>query len=84
MKNIGIFLTGAITGALAGIILAPNSGKKTREMISKEMDHTMKDGEKTLFQTSKELRSEYNKNVDNLSKKGREMVNEAKEAAKLN
>lgn len=84
MKNVGIFLTGAITGALAGIILAPNSGKKTRKLISKEVDKTMKDWEKSLDKTTKELRSEYNKKIDTFSKQGREWVDHAKEAVKLN
>lgn len=35
-KTILTFLTGAAAGALAGILLAPESGKKTREMISQK------------------------------------------------
>ena len=41
MKNLGIFLTGAITGAAIGVLLAPNSGEKTRKLLAKEVDSTM-------------------------------------------
>ncbi len=84
MKNIGIFLTGAITGAAIGVLLAPNSGEKTRKLISKEVDNTMHDWEKTLAKTTKEMKSEYNKKIQDLSKQGKEWVSEAKDAVKLN
>lgn len=84
MKNLGIFLTGAITGALAGIIFAPNTGSKTRKLIAKEMDHTIKDWEKTLAKTTKDIRTEYNRKLDDFSKQGKEWMTEAKEAIRLN
>jgi hypothetical protein len=37
-----------------------------------------------MDKASKEIREEYNKQVDHLSKQGRTWVNEAKEAIKLN
>ncbi|MEQ8359771.1 MAG: YtxH domain-containing protein [Cytophagales bacterium] len=84
MKNLGIFLTGAITGAAIGVLLAPNSGEKTRKLLAKEVDSTMQDWEKTLAKTSKEMKAEYNKKLEDLTKHGKEWVNEAKEAVKLN
>jgi gas vesicle protein len=63
MRGLGIFITGALAGGLAGLLLAPRTGKKTRQMIRKEMDHTVKDWEKKMDKTSKEIREEYNKQV---------------------
>lgn len=37
------FLTGAVAGAIAGILLAPNSGKKTREIISQKANDLKED-----------------------------------------
>jgi len=33
------FLTGAAAGLLAGVLLAPKSGKETREMLSRKAKH---------------------------------------------
>lgn len=84
MKNLGIFLTGAITGAAIGVLMAPNTGEKTRKLISKEVDSTMNEWEKSLAKTTKEMKSEYNKKLEALSKQGKEWVAEAKDSVKLN
>ncbi len=42
-RNILTFLTGAVAGAIAGILLAPNSGKKTREIISQKANDLKED-----------------------------------------
>jgi len=42
-RNILTFLTGAVAGTIAGILLAPNSGKKTREIISQKANDLKED-----------------------------------------
>ena len=42
-KNILTFLTGAAAGAIAGILFASNSGKKTREIISQKANDLKED-----------------------------------------
>ncbi len=42
------FLGGAAAGALAGMLFAPESGKKTRESLTKKVSDLKKDLEDTI------------------------------------
>ena len=68
-NNIGWFVAGAVVGMTAAILLAPQSGKKTRQFIA----------DKT--QQSKEAVAETGKDVYDRSKemidKGRQLVEDA-------
>ncbi len=54
---------GAITGGMAGVLLAPQSGKETRKKMNKEaqktkeeLDDLVKQGRKTVEDLRKELK----------------------------
>jgi gas vesicle protein len=46
------FATGAAIGAIAAILLAPRTGRETRELLS-EKAHELKDKTKDVFQRGK-------------------------------
>lgn len=61
-KVITGFLAGASLGILTGILLAPNSGKKTREQIA---DKT-KELKNRMAESYGDVKKAYNKEVDSL------------------
>ena len=50
-NNLGWFLAGAVIGAAAALLLAPNSGKDTRKYLSK----TSKDSREAMEASGREL-----------------------------
>ncbi|MBI1788517.1 MAG: YtxH domain-containing protein [Acidobacteria bacterium] len=65
------FLLGAAVGATVALLYAPQSGKKTREYISKKTDESRE----TLTEAGREM---YDRGRD-LFEKGREIADEAAE-----
>jgi gas vesicle protein len=61
------FVAGAATGTLAGLLIAPEKGSKTRKKISKKVNNVSKDVTDTL-----------NEKVDNLKDQVTEIINEMK------
>lgn len=59
-------VVGAAAGAVAGILLAPDSGEKTRKKLTKE---------------SKRLKKEVEKGLDDISGKGTEVLESIKKQA---
>lgn len=88
MKNVNAILaavTSAISGALIGILFAPDKGSKTRKKIGQEGDeylHTLKEEIEDLRQylnkRAKETREDVEEMSDDMKSKGEEMVEEAK------
>jgi gas vesicle protein len=68
-NNIGWFVAGAVVGMTAAILLAPQSGKKTRKIIS---DKTQQ-GKEAVTDTSKEVYDRSKEMID----KGRQLVEDA-------
>ena len=50
---IGGFITGGIMGGIAGLLLAPKSGKKLRRSITKKADHLIDDTNKMMENAGK-------------------------------
>ena len=70
---------GAVLGALAGVLLAPKSGKETREDISKYVSTTKEDLAKKLHQMKNVTKAEYDKMVDMVTEEGGATWNIARE-----
>jgi gas vesicle protein len=68
-NNIGWFVAGAVVGMTAALLLAPQSGKKTRQIIS---DKTQQ-GKEAVTETGKEV---YDRSKDVIDK-GRQLVDDA-------
>jgi gas vesicle protein len=68
-NNIGWFVAGAVVGMTAAILLAPQSGKKTRKIIS---DKTQQ-GKEAVSETGKEVYDRSKEMID----KGRQLVEDA-------
>jgi gas vesicle protein len=68
-NNIGWFVAGAVVGMTAAILLAPQSGKKTRKIIS---DKTQQ-GKEAVSETGKEVYDRSKEIID----KGRQLVDDA-------
>ena len=68
-NNIGWFVAGAIVGVTAAILLAPQSGKKTRQIISDKAQH----GKEAVAETGKEVYDRSKEMID----KGRQLVEDA-------
>ena len=68
-NNIGWFVAGAVVGMTAAILLAPQSGNKTRQVIS---DKTQQ-GKEAVTDTGKEVYDRGKEMID----KGRQLVEDA-------
>lgn len=69
-KFLGGFLIGGALGAIAGILLAPQSGEETRE----NLEHTSKDLVKKTDKTVKEIQEKADVVVSDLQQKGDEIM----------
>lgn len=74
MSSIGKFLTGVIVGgalgAIAGILLAPQSGEETRELLNDASKDVVKKTDKTV----KEIQDKADVVVSDLQKKSDEIM----------
>ena len=68
-NNIGWFVAGAVVGMTAAILLAPQSGRKTRQLIA---DKTQQ-GKEAVTETGKEVFDRSKEMID----KGRQLVEDA-------
>lgn len=83
MKLLPGIIAGLAIGTLIGVLLAPQSGKKTRKRITSESDSFFKDLQDQLQSGLESIKSQYNTYLDTASSKGQDMVKEAKRKAKF-
>lgn len=69
-------------GAVVGILLAPESGKKTRKRITSESDSFFKDLQDQLQSGLESIKNQYNDYVDSATGKAQDVVDEAKKKVK--
>jgi len=74
MSSVGKFLTGAVVGgalgAIAGILLAPQSGEESRELLNDVSKDVVKKTDKTV----KDIQDKADVVVSDLQKKGDEIM----------
>lgn len=79
MKILGAVAVGAALGTLAGILIAPRSGKETRKLIN-DKSGDMKDSlSKTVDSVLEEVKSSYAALASNVADKGEKFKNNAVE-----
>lgn len=78
------FTVGAAAGALTGLLMAPQSGKKTRKLITKESDKLRDTVGDVVAETLDHAKSKYNNILDEYTEIGKKSVAKAKEKAKMN
>jgi len=69
-KFLAGFVVGGAVGGILGILLAPQSGEETRDLISEKSQEVYKETEESL----KELQYKANNAIDDLQKKGDELL----------
>lgn len=69
-KFLAGFIVGGALGAVAGILLAPQSGEETREMLNDASQDVIKKTDKTV----KEIQDKADVVVSDLQKKGDEIM----------
>lgn len=81
MKTLPGILVGLAVGAVVGLLLAPESGKKTRKRISSESDSFFKDLQDQLQTGLENIKTQYNDYVDTAASKTQDAVKQAKRKA---
>lgn len=81
MKSLPGILVGLAVGAVVGLLLAPESGKKTRKRISSESDSFFKDLQNQLQTGLENIKSQYSDYVDTAASKTQDAVKQAKRRA---
>lgn len=82
MKSLPGILVGLAVGAVVGILLAPESGKKVRKRISSESDSFFKDLQDQLQSGLESIKSQYNDYVDSAAGTAQDVLGQAKRKAK--
>ena len=81
MKTLPGILVGLAVGAVVGLLLAPESGKKTRKKITSESDSFFKDLQDQLQTGLENIKDQYNDYVDTAASKTQDAVKQAKRKA---
>jgi gas vesicle protein len=83
-KNIlGGFLVGATVGTLAGILLAPASGEKTRNKLLRGSKKLKKQLSKSAEEVAQKAKTGYNKKVEEFASNGKHSIDSVKEKITL-
>lgn len=83
-KNlIGGFIAGAALGIAAGMLLAPDSGQRTRKKIVDGSIKLKDDLMNTVDSSLDNIRRQFNSKIDQLARAGKQNVGEASEKAKV-
>lgn len=69
-KFLAGFIVGGVVGSVMGLLLAPQSGEETREMLAKNSEELCNKAEKTV----KEIQSKAEDIVSDMQKKGDDIM----------
>ena len=84
LKTVIATSLGLATGAAIGLLTAPRSGKKTRKMITDEVNTQVNKIESEVEKKTAELKYAYNSGVKEYTKSGKEFLDRTKETVSLN
>ncbi|GAB3561012.1 hypothetical protein GCM10027578_00790 [Spirosoma luteolum] len=83
MRALPGILVGLAVGAIVGVLLAPESGKKTRKRISSDTDSFFSDLQDQLQSGLDNIKSQYSDFVDSAASKSKDVAGEIKKKAKF-
>ena len=84
IKLFSAFIVGAAAGLATGVLMAPDKGEKTRKKLLKEVDKAKKDLSSKADQQLEKIKEGYNKTVEEISKEGKVLMEQAKKAVSVN
>jgi len=79
---IGGFIAGAALGIAAGMLLAPDSGQRTRKKIVDGSIKLKDDLMNTVDTSLDNIRRQFNSKIDQLARAGKQNIDEASEKVK--
>lgn len=82
-KLVGGLIAGAAIGIAIGILLAPNSGVKTRKKLIGGSLRFKDDVMSSVDSSLESLRKQFNHKIDQLAKGSKELINHASDKAKI-
>lgn len=82
-KLIGGLLAGAAIGIAIGVLLAPNSGIKTRKKLIGGSLRLKDDVMSSVEDTLESLRKQFNQKIDQIAKSGKDAINHTSERVKV-
>ncbi len=83
LKVVGGVLLGAAIGAGIGLLVAPSSGKRNRDLITKKSKKYSKQALEAASEYIDDLKKDYNKKVEAYTKNGKSSLETLKEAIKI-
>lgn len=83
MKSLPGILIGIAVGVVAGVLLAPESGRKTRNKLSSDADSFFKDLQGQLQDGLDAIRDQYNDYVDQASQTAKNAAGDVKRRAQF-
>jgi len=83
LKVVGGVLLGAAIGAGIGLLVAPSSGKRNRDLITKKSKKYSRKALEAAAEYIDDLKRNYNKKVDSYAQNGKSSLESLKEAIKI-
>ena len=83
MKSLPGVLLGIAAGVIVGVLLAPQSGKKTRKGLASDADSFFSDLQNQLQDGLESVRNQYNDYVETAADKTKSVAADAKRRAKF-
>jgi gas vesicle protein len=82
VKVLGGFLVGAVAGAVAGLLFAPDNGKKTRRRLLDESNRLTVRLTDAVSHSIDSAKRTYNEKLDEYAKNGKSSIDTLKESMK--
>jgi len=82
-RMIGGLLAAVAIGAAIGILLAPNSGERTRSKLIRGSRKLTDDLQETVEESIDALKVKFNSGVDEVVRKGKEIINHTSDRVKV-
>lgn len=83
VKIMGGILIGALAGTIAGVLMAPSNGRKTRKMLLNRSKKFNKELNRVVHSSLEDLKKGYNKKIEEYASNGASSVNAIKERMKV-